>query len=208
MKVIIGKKLGMTSFFGPTGREFSVTLVEVGPCSVCQVKTIEKDSYEAIQLGFMDKMEKRVNKAQAGHYKKSGSAPKKVLREFRFEGAEKVEPGSIVDVKIFKPGNIVSVTGTSKGKGFQGVVKRWNMKKQGMSHGTHESKRGPGSIGQCAWPARVFKGKHMPGRMGTDTKTIKSLEVLKIDEDNNLIFVKGSVPGGKNGILKINITEV
>ncbi len=207
MNVIMGKKLGMASFFGPTGREFPVTIVETGPCVVVQVKTLEKDKYEAIQLGFVEKKEKGVNKPLKGHFQKAGVTPKRFLKEFRFEGAGELEVGSEVNVSIFNEGDSLAVTGTSKGKGFQGVIKRWGMKRQGRSHGTHESKRGTGSIGQCAWPSRVWKGKHMAGRMGNDTVTISNLEVLKIIPEKNIIFVKGSVPGGKNGLLKIRKQE-
>ncbi|MBN2789001.1 MAG: 50S ribosomal protein L3 [Candidatus Delongbacteria bacterium] len=207
MNVILGKKLGMASFFGPTGREFPVTIVETGPCVVVQVKTIENDKYEAVQLGFIDKKEKRVNKPQKGHFEKAGIAPKRFLKEFRFEGAGELEVGSEVNVSIFQEGDSLAVTGTSKGKGFQGTIKRWGMKRQGRTHGTHESKRGPGSIGQCAWPSRVWKGKRMAGRMGNDKVTVKNLEVLKVIPDKNIIFVKGSVPGGKNGLLKIRKQE-
>ena len=207
MNVIMGKKLGMASFFGPTGREFPVTIVETGPCVVVQVKTLEKDKYEAVQLGFVEKKEKGVNKPLKGHFQKAGVTPKRFLKEFRFEGAGKLEVGSEVNVSIFNEGDSLAVTGTSKGKGFQGVIKRWGMKRQGRSHGTHESKRGTGSIGQCAWPSRVWKGKHMAGRMGNDTVTISNLEVLKIIPEKNIIFVKGSVPGGKNGLLKIRKQE-
>ena len=207
MNVIMGKKLGMASFFGPTGREFPVTIVETGPCVVVQVKTLEKDKYEAVQLGFVEKKEKGVNKPLKGHFQKAGVTPKRFLKEFRFEGAGELEVGSEVNVSIFNEGDSLAVTGTSKGKGFQGVIKRWGMKRQGRSHGTHESKRGTGSIGQCAWPSRVWKGKHMAGRMGNDTVTISNLEVLKIIPEKNIIFVKGSVPGGKNGLLKIRKQE-
>ena len=208
MNVIMGKKIGMASFFGPTGREFPVTIVETGPCVVVQVKTLEKDNYEAVQLGFVEKKEKGVNKPLKGHFQKAGVTPKRFLKEFRFEGAGELEVGSEVNVSIFNEGDSLAVTGTSKGKGFQGVIKRWGMKRQGRSHGTHESKRGTGSIGQCAWPSRVWKGKHMAGRMGNDTVTISNLEVLKIIPEKNIIFVKGSVPGGKNGLLKIRKQEV
>ncbi len=207
MNVIMGKKLGMASFFGPTGKEFPVTIVETGPCVVVQVKTLEKDKYEAVQLGFVEKKEKGVNKPLKGHFQKAGVTPKRFLKEFRFEGAGELEVGSEVNVSIFNEGDSLVVTGTSKGKGFQGVIKRWGMKRQGRSHGTHESKRGTGSIGQCAWPSRVWKGKHMAGRMGNDTVTISNLEVLKIIPEKNIIFVKGSVPGGKNGLLKIRKQE-
>lgn len=207
MNVIMGKKLGMASFFGPTGREFPVTIVETGPCVVVQVKTLEKDKYEAVQLGFVEKKEKGVNKPLKGHFQKAGVTPKRFLKEFRFEGAGELEVGSEVNVSIFNEGDSLAVTGTSKGKGFQGVIKRWGMKRQGRSHGTHESKRGTGSIGQCAWPSRVWKGKHMAGRMGNDQVTVSNLEVLKVIPDKNIIFVKGSVPGGKNGLLKIRKQE-
>ena len=208
MNVIMGKKLGMASFFGPTGREFPVTIVETGPCVVVQVKTLKKDKYEAVQLGFVEKKEKGVNKPLKGHFQKAGVTPKRFLKEFRFTGAGELEVGSEVNVSIFNEGDSLAVTGVSKGKGFQGVIKRWGMKRQGRSHGTHESKRGTGSIGQCAWPSRVWKGKHMAGRMGNDQVTVSNLEVLKVIPDKNIIFVKGSVPGGKNGLLKIRKQEV
>jgi large subunit ribosomal protein L3 len=208
MNVILGKKLGMASFFGPTGREFPVTIVETGPCVIVQVKTLDNDKYEAIQLGFVEKKEKGVNKPQKGHFQKAGVTPKRFLKEFRFEGAGELEIGSEINISIFNEGDSLAVTGVSKGKGFQGVIKRWGMKRQGRSHGTHESKRGTGSIGQCAWPSRVWKGKHMAGRMGNDQVTVSNLEVLKVIPDKNIIFVKGSVPGGKNGLLKIRKQEV
>ncbi|MDA3838083.1 MAG: 50S ribosomal protein L3 [Candidatus Delongbacteria bacterium] len=208
MNVIMGKKLGMASFFGPTGREFPVTIVETGPCVVVQVKTLERDRYEAVQLGFVEKKAKGVSNPQVGHFQKAGVTPKRFLKEFRFEGASELEVGSEVNISIFNEGDSLAVTGVSKGKGFQGVIKRWGMKRQGRSHGTHESKRGTGSIGQCAWPSRVWKGKHMAGRMGNDQVTVSNLEVLKIIPDKNIIFVKGSVPGGKNGLLKIRKQEV
>ncbi len=208
MDVILGKKLGMASFFGPAGREFPVTIVQAGPCKVVQVKTIEKDKYEAVQIGFEPKKESRVNKPLAGHFKKAGVETLKHLREFRFEGAGKVAVGTQIDVSMFNEGDNLLVSGISKGKGFQGVVKRWGMHLQGGSHGTHESHRGPGSIGQCTWPSRVWKGKHLPGRMGNDQVTIKNIEVLKIIPEKNILFIKGSLPGAKNGILKIWKMEV
>ncbi|MDD4204553.1 MAG: 50S ribosomal protein L3 [Candidatus Delongbacteria bacterium] len=208
MDVILGKKLGMASFFGPAGREFPVTIVQAGPCKVVQVKTIEKDKYEAVQIGFEPKKESRVNKPLAGHFKKAGVETLKHLREFRFEGAGKISVGTQIDVSMFNEGDNLLVSGISKGKGFQGVVKRWGMHLQGGSHGTHESHRGPGSIGQCTWPSRVWKGKHLPGRMGNDQVTIKNIEVLKIIPEKNILFIKGSLPGAKNGILKIWKMEV
>lgn len=207
MHYILGKKIGMTSFFGPTGREFPITIVEVGPCTVIQTKTLENDKYEAVQLGFMDKKEKRVNKPGKGHFAKYDLTPKKVLKEVRFEGAGAIKPGTVYDSSILSEGDSVNVTGISKGKGTQGVVKRWGMKLQGKSHGTHEKKRGPGSIGMCATPGKVVKGKHMAGRMGNDKVTIKNLEILKVDNEKNIVFIQGSVPGGKNGILTIKKVE-
>ncbi len=205
MKFILGKKIGMTSFFGPTGREFAVTVVQAGPCSVVAQKTKEKDSYNAVQLGFMDIPEKRVNKPLLGMFKKANVTPKKYLREFRCDDPSKFQVGDEIDCSVVEQGSLVTVTGYSKGKGFQGTVKRWNMALQGMSHGTHESKRGPGSIGMCADPARVIKGKHMAGRMGNEKKTVKNIEVLKVLKEENIIFLVGSVPGGKNSLLKIRV---
>ena len=207
MDVILGKKLGMASFFGPAGREFPVTIVEAGPCKVVQVKTIEKDKYEAIQIGFANQKESRVNNPLTGHFKKAGVEVMKYLKEFRFAGAGKIEVGTEINVASFNEGDNLSVEGVSKGKGFQGVVKRWGMHLQGGSHGTHESHRGPGSIGQCTWPSRVWRGKHLPGRMGSDKVTIKNVEILKVIPEKNIIFIKGSLPGAKNGILKIRKLE-
>jgi large subunit ribosomal protein L3 len=207
MNFILGKKLGMASFFGPAGREFPVTIVQAGPCKVVQVKTIEKDKYEAVQIGFESQKESRVNKPLSGHFKKAGVEAVKHLKEFRFEGAGKIIVGTEFNVSIFNEGDNLTVSGISKGKGFQGVVKRWGMRLQGGSHGTHESHRGPGSIGQCTWPSRVWKGKHLPGRMGNDQVTIKNVEVLKIMPEKNIMFIKGSLPGAKNGILKIQKME-
>ncbi len=207
MNFILGKKLGMASFFGPAGRAFPVTIVQAGPCKVVQVKTIEKDKYEAVQIGFEDQKEHRVNKPLTGHFKKAGVETKKHLREFRCSDSSGIEVGSEINVTMFHEGDNIAVTGTSKGKGFQGVVKRWGMHLQGASHGTHESHRGPGSIGMCAWPSRVWKGKRMPGRMGNDTVTIKNIEILKVIPEQNILFIKGSLPGAKNGILKIRKME-
>ncbi|MBN2857573.1 MAG: 50S ribosomal protein L3 [Candidatus Delongbacteria bacterium] len=203
MNFILGKKLGMASFFGPAGMEFPVTIVQAGPCKVVQVKTVEKDKYEAVQIGFEDQKESRVNKPLTGHFKKAGVEVKKHLREFRYDGASKMEVGSEINLSSFHEGDNLLVSGISKGKGFQGTVKRWGMSLQGMSHGTHESKRGSGSIGQCAWPSRVMKGKKMAGRMGNDKVTIKNVEILKVIPEKNILFIKGSLPGAKNGILRI-----
>jgi large subunit ribosomal protein L3 len=207
MNVILGKKLGMASFFGPAGREFPVTIVQAGPCKVIQVKTIEKDKYEAIQLGFENQKEKRVNKPLTGHFKKAGEELYRHLREFRFEGAGSIQAGTEINAAMFHEGDNLEVSGISKGKGFQGTVKRWGMRLQGGSHGTHESHRGCGSIGNSTWPSRVWKGKKMSGRMGNDKVTIKNVEILKVIPEKNIIFIKGSLPGATNGILKISRME-
>lgn len=207
MNVIIGKKIGMTSYFGPTGREFGATVIQVGPCNVVDTKTLEKDGYEAVVLGFLDRKESKFNKPELGLFKKSGVTPKRVLKEFRFEGAGKEEIGQSVTAESFVAGDVVIVTGMSKGKGFQGVVKKYGFKMQRQSHGGHESKRGPGSIGQCTWPSRVMKGKKMAGRMGNEQITIKNIEVLKVDKENNLMLVLGSIPGARNGIVRIKKSE-
>jgi len=203
MNTIMGKKIGMTSIFDADGKVHPVTVVEIGPCPVIQVKTLENDGYEAVQLGFIARKEKQTNKPMAGHFKKYGVEPKQFVKEFRFEGAGLVAAGTVADISMLKTGDVVRVTGVTKGKGFQGVVKRHGMRLQGASHGTHESHRGPGSIGMCTHPGRVFKGKHMAGRMGTDQITIKNLEIMKVVPEENIVFIKGSVPGGKNSVLKI-----
>jgi len=208
MQVLLGKKIGMSSYFTADGVKIPITVVHAGPCTVVQVKTLEKDKYQAVQLGYLDKKESRVNKPAAGHFKKAGVTPKKVVKEFRVDDVTGIEVGATVDCSFIKQGDQLMVSGKSKGKGFQGVIKRWGYKRQGRTHGTHESKRGPGSIGQCASPAKVWKGKPMPGRMGGEQKTIKNLEVVKVLEDKNILFIKGSIPGARNGIIQIRKMEV
>jgi len=203
MSGIIGKKIGMTSLFDESGKNIPCTVIQAGPCSVLQVRTIENDGYSAVQLGFDDKSEKNVGKALAGHFKKAGSTPKAKLVEFR-NGFENVSLGDEVKVNLFAEGEFVDVTGTSKGKGFQGVVKRHGFGGvMQATHGQHNRLRAPGSIGAGSDPSRVFKGMRMAGRMGGKQVTVQNLQVLKVDEEQNLLVVKGAVPGPKNGYLVI-----
>lgn len=203
MSGIIGKKIGMTSLFDESGKNIPCTVIQAGPCSVLQVRTIENDGYSAVQLGFDDKSEKNVGKALAGHFKKAGSTPKAKLVEFR-NGFENVSLGDEVKVNLFAEGEFVDVTGTSKGKGFQGVVKRHGFGGvMQATHGQHNRLRAPGSIGAGSDPSRVFKGMRMAGRMGGGQVTVQNLQVLKVDEEQNLLVVKGAVPGAKNSYVII-----
>ena len=203
MSGIIGKKIGMTSLFDESGKNIPCTVIQAGPCSVLQVRTIENDGYSAVQLGFDDKSEKNVGKALAGHFKKAGSTPKAKLVEFR-NGFENVSLGDEVKVNLFAEGEFVDVTGTSKGKGFQGVVKRHGFGGvMQATHGQHNRLRAPGSIGAGSDPSRVFKGMRMAGRMGGEQVTVQNLQVLKVDKEQNLLIVKGAVPGAKNSYVII-----
>jgi large subunit ribosomal protein L3 len=203
MPGIIGKKIGMTSLFTADGKYTPVTLIQAGPCVVTQVKTVETDGYEAVQLGYGDKKLKRVTKAEAGHYKKANTAPKKRVAEFDVEGST-FNLGDTVDVNLFVEGEFIDVVGTSKGKGFQGVVKRHNFAGVGgQTHGQHNRARHPGSIGACSWPSRVFKGMRMAGRMGGNRVKIQNLTVVRVIADKNLLVVSGSVPGAKNSYVLI-----
>ena len=203
MSGLIGKKIGMTSIFDENGKNMPCTVIQAGPCVVTQVRTEEKDGYEAVQLGFDDKTEKSAIKAEMGHAKKAGTSAKKKVVEFQgFE--EEYKLGDTITVAHFEEGEFVDVTGTSKGKGFQGVVKRHGFAGVGQAtHGQHNRLRAPGSIGAASYPARVFKGMRMAGRMGTDTVKVQNLRVLKVVEDQNLLVVKGCVPGHKNAYVKI-----
>ncbi|MCF8298658.1 MAG: 50S ribosomal protein L3 [Saprospiraceae bacterium] len=197
MSGLIGKKVGMTSIYDEKGNNLPCTVIEAGPCYVTQVRTKETDGYEAIQLAYDDKKEKQVNKAEAGHFKKAGIAAKKVLAEFsRFEEGHQKKFGDKLTVDIFTEGEYIDVVGKSKGKGFQGVVKRYNFKGvNDATHGQHNRLRAPGSIGASSYPSRVFKGMRMAGRMGGNRVKMINLQVLKIDAEKNLIIVKGSIPG-------------
>jgi large subunit ribosomal protein L3 len=198
MSGIIGKKIGMTSIFDANGKNIPCTVIEAGPCVVTQVKTPETDGYNALQLGFGDQKENRVNMPTMGHFKKAGVTPKKKLVEFRdFDGEQQL--GDTVTVEIFEEGEFVDVAGTSKGKGFQGVVKRHNFRGVGdATHGQHNRLRAPGSIGAASYPARVFKGMRMAGQMGNERVKASNLQVMKVFPEKNLLVVKGAVPGAKN----------
>lgn len=203
MSGIIGKKIGMTSLFNEEGKNIPCTVIQAGPCSVLQVRTVENDGYVGFQLGFDDKSEKNVGKALAGHFKKAGSTPKAKLVEFH-HGFDELKVGDEVDVNLFAEGEFVDVTGTSKGKGFQGVVKRHGFGGvMQATHGQHNRLRAPGSIGAGSDPSRVFKGMRMAGRMGGKQVTVQNLQVLKVDKEQNLLVVKGAVPGAKNSYVII-----
>ena len=201
MPGLLGKKIGMTSVFSE-GKNVPCTVIEVGPCVVTQVKTVETDGYEAVQVGFVDKKEKHTNKPQAGHFKKAGVAPKRHLAEFKFDTEYKL--GDEIGVDFFADAAYVTVVGTSKGKGFQGVVKRHGFGGVGQTtHGQHNRLRAPGSIGACSYPARVFKGTRMAGQMGNQRVTVQNLQVLNVMPEHNLLVIKGSVPVCKGSILLI-----
>lgn len=200
-KGLLGRKLGMTQIFKEDGTVVPVTVIEAGPCVVLQKKELEKDGYTAVQLGFEDKKPRRATKPEKGHAEKAGTTPKRFVREFRNMDVEQYELGQEVTVDIFEPGDIVDVTGTSKGKGFQGSIKRHNQSRGPMSHGSRYH-RGPGSMGSIA-PNRVFKGKKLPGRMGGQRVTIQNLEVVRVVPERNLLLVKGAVPGPKKSYLII-----
>ncbi len=201
MPVIIGRKVGMTQIFGEDGARVPLTVIEAGPCHVTQVKTLEHDGYDAVQLGFGTIKTKNLSMPELGHLKKSGAPPIRHLVEFSAEelGAE-VSVGDVVTVEPFEPGQMVRVTGTSKGKGYAGTIKRHNFRRGPVSHGSHNV-RGPGSIGAAAYPARVFKGLRMSGHMGARTVTQRGLQIVDRDPERNLLLVRGAVPGGVNGIL-------
>lgn len=204
MKGILGKKLGMTQVFTAEGNVVPVTVIEAGPNVVIQKKTVETDGYEAVQLGFADKKEKRSNKPEIGHAKKAGATPKRYVREIRGINLGEYEVGQEVKADLFAEGEFVDVTGISKGKGFAGTIKRWGQSTGPMSHGSRYH-RGPGSMGSIQ-ANRVPKGKHLPGHMGHETITIQKLEVIRVDADRNVILVKGSIPGPKNGFVKVKQT--
>ena len=202
MKTLIGKKVGMTQIFDDKGRVVPVTVIEAGPCVVSQVKSVETDGYNAIQLGFGDVKESKLNKPEKGHFAKANVAPKKHLREFRVDSVEGIAVGTEWTVSEFAEGDRLDIQGTSKGKGFQGVIKRHGQHRGPMGHGSMYHRR-PGSMGPTSTPGRVFKGKKLPGHMGKVTVTIQNLDVIKVDTDKNVVLVKGSVPGPKGAILKL-----
>ena len=204
MPGLLGKKIGMTSVFSADGKNTPCTVIEVGPCVVTQVKNIEKDGYEALQLGFQDKKDKHTTKPMAGHFKKAGVTPKRHLAEFKgFEGEYKLGDTITVD-GLFAENDFVDIAGTSKGKGYQGVVKRHGFGGVGQTtHGQHNRLRAPGSIGACSYPAKVFKGMRMAGQTGNKRVTVQNLQVLKVIAEHNLLMIKGSIPGSKGSIVII-----
>lgn len=201
MKGILGKKLGMTQVFTAEGNVLPVTVIEAGPCVVLQKKDVENDGYEAIQIGYADKKEKRATKPEIGHAKKANATPKRYVKELRGVDLSQYEVGQELKADLFAEGESVDVTGISKGKGFAGVIKRWGQSTGPMSHGSRYH-RGPGSMGSIQ-ANRVPKGKRLPGHMGTDTVTIQNLEVVKVDAERNVILVKGSIPGPKNSFVNV-----
>ena len=202
VQTILGRKLGMTQVWDEADNVVAVTVIEAGPCVVAQRKTTETDGYEAGQLGFGDVKASRVNKPLAGHFAKAGVEPVRYLREVRVDADDETKAGDTVTVESFKDVELVDVVGTSKGKGYQGTIRRWNFACGPMTHGSRNQRR-PGSIGQCAYPGEVRKGLHMAGRMGGDRVTVKNLTVVSVDEDQNLLLVRGAVPGGKGGLVQV-----
>ncbi len=202
-KGIIGKKIGMTQIFTEAGKVVPVSVIEAGPCVVVQKKTVENDGYEAVQLGFGDATAKSLKKPLAGHFKKADVALKKHLKEFRLADTASLNVGDIVKADAFAVGDIVDVSGISKGKGFAGTIKRWNNHRLKETHGTGPVHRHAGSMGACSSPSRIFKGKGMPGHLGAEKVTVLNLEVVKVDAENNLIAVKGAIPGPRNGIVTV-----
>ena len=201
-KGLIGKKIGMTQIFDEKGNVIPVTVVEAGPCVVAQVKTEDNDGYNAIQLGFGDIKDKHINKPEKGHFAKAKLTAKKHLREFKLDSIEGIKVGDEIKADVFEAGEKVDVQGTSKGKGFQGVIKRHGQHRGPMGHGSMYHRR-PGSMGATSTPGRVFKGKKLPGHMGSVTVTVQNLGVVRVDMDKNVLLIKGSVPGAKGAILKI-----
>lgn len=202
MKTLLGKKVGMTQIFSESGEVIPVTVIQAGPEVVTQIKTVETDGYNAVQVGFEDQLPKRVNKPLTGHFAKSGTPVKRYLAEFAVENGETYELGQTITVADFEPGKKLDITGTSKGKGTQGNIKRHGHHRGPMSHGS-KHKRLHGALAAATYPSRVFKGNLSPGRMGRDKVTVQNVELVKVDTDRNLLLVKGAVPGGKGGLLRV-----
>ena len=205
-KALIGKKIGMTQIFDANGKVVPVTVVEAGPCPVTQKKTLENDGYESVQLGFQDVKVERLTKPLKGHFAKADVAPKKVLREFRLSDISSVNVGDVIKADIFAVGDSVDVTGTSKGKGTAGAIKRWNFSRLKETHGTGPVARHAGSLGACSDPSRVYKGKKLAGHLGHEKVTVQNLSIVKIDVENNLIAIKGAIPGPKGSYVVIKDT--
>ena len=205
-KGIIGKKIGMTQLFDEKGNVIPVTVIEAGPCVVAQKKTVENDGYSSVQLGFEDVAERKLNKAEKGHFAKAGVANKKHLKEFRLDDAASMSVGDVITADTFVAGDRVDITGITKGHGYCGVIKRWNGAILRMTHGGGPVHRHIGSVGMNSTPSRIFKNKHMPGHWGNEQVTVLNLDVVRVDAENNLIAVKGAIPGAKNGIVFIRNT--
>jgi len=201
-KGLLGKKLGMAGIFSPDGKHIPVTVIQAGPCVITQIKTIVVDGYNALQLGFGEKKRSRINKPMQGHLKKSGEGCFESLREFSVDDPSEYTPGHTVALDLFEVGELVDVSGTSKGRGFSGVIKRHGFHGGGKTHGSH-SHRVPGSIGCSAWPAKVIKGKKMPGHYGNERNTVKNLEIVDIRPEENLVLIKGAIPGFNSGLIEI-----
>lgn len=204
VNTILGRKLGMTQVWDENDNVVPVTVIQAGPCTVSQVKTVETDGYNAVQIGFGEISAKHVNKPLAGHFERAGVEPMRYLREVRVEDASELKCGDQVVAGDFAEVAAVDVTGISKGKGFQGTIKRWNFSRGPMTHGSRNQRR-PGSIGQCAYPSKVRKGLHMYGHMGDERVTVRNLKLVRVDAEQNLILVKGAVPGGKNALVQIRM---
>jgi len=202
VNALIGKKLGMSQLFSPDGEATPVTVIQAGPCTITQIKSVESDGYNAVQLGFGEKKPQRTKKPLLGHFKKSGKGPFAVVREVRVDDVGEFELGQEVSADIFQVGELVNVAGRSKGKGFAGTIKRWNFSRGPMSHGGM-NKRAPGSIGCSATPSRVIKGRKMPGQMGNRRSTVKGVMVVDVRPEENIILIRGAVPGGRNGVVFI-----
>ena len=202
-KALIGKKIGMTQIFDEKGNVVPVTVVEAGPCVVSMIKTVETDGYNAVQLGYGDVKANKLTKPMKGHFDKANVAPKKTLKEFRFDDCAAYNVGDIVKADTFEAGMKVDVTGTSKGKGYAGVIKRWNFSRLKETHGSGPVARHGGSMGACSSPSRVWKGKKMAGHLGAEKVTVKNLKVVKVDVENNLVAIKGAIPGPNGGTVVI-----
>jgi large subunit ribosomal protein L3 len=198
--MLIGKKIGMTQLFEPSGKVVPVSVIEAGPCPIVQVKTAEKEGYSAIQIGFDEVKESRISKAENGHFQRASVTPRRILREIRVGDTSSFKVGDTLDVKVFEGAKIVHVTGTSKGRGFAGTIRRWHFQRGRKTHG-NKNYREPGSVGASAFPSRIFPGKRLPGRMGGVQRTTRNLTLVQIDAENNLLFIKGSIPGANNGIV-------
>ena len=203
MKAIIGKKVGMSQIFDENGKVIPVTVIEAGPCVVVQKKTAEKDGYNAVQLGYEDIPERKLTKPEMGHLNKAGVAPKKYLREFDLENAAELNAGDIIKADTFKKGDFVDVTGTTKGHGYQGVIKRWGAQRTPMSHGGGPVHRHAGSMGSTTDPSRIFKGKIGAGHMGVDQVTVQNLDVVQVDPELNMLVIRGAIPGPKGGLVYV-----